>query len=199
MIGPKNFYVTVLPRVLPLLPVDIMCERDNLCLIIDLDGFTVENKFEARELGYYSWQGDRGSRHFDVKTAWRKLSDQDKRTAKYVMHTIVGLPYRPAEQERPVYHCRDVNRRIKELYKEFRTEFRTVVGFKGGTAEKSALIACKIPYKNLEDWGCPKYDRLPHPPDDVGCGYHKDPSYHHCPQLECEAFWKWTRQHVFCD
>lgn len=55
MIGLKNFYVIVLLCVLFFLFVDIMCERDNLCLIIDLDGFIVENKFEVRELGYYSW------------------------------------------------------------------------------------------------------------------------------------------------
>ena len=50
--------------------------RGQLCLIIDLEGFPVNNDFEVREMGYYSWRGDRGSHFFDVRTPYSKTGKQ---------------------------------------------------------------------------------------------------------------------------
>ena len=36
-----------------------------------------------------------------------------------------------------------------------------VVAYKGGTLEKKLLIQLQIPYVNLEDFGCPKFEYLP--------------------------------------
>ena len=170
--------------------------RDNLCLIIDLEGFHIGNHFEERELGYYSWRGDRGSFFFDVRTPYAKTSQRDRRTIHRVTRLITGLPYQATESEIPLHHPKALRGIVKALYKEFRTEFRTVVGFKGGTLEKSVLLDCKLPYMNIEDWGCPKYDALrdDNADVDIGCGNHADPSIHHCPQVECETFWNWTRK-----
>ena len=165
---------------------------DNLCLIVDLDGFFVDGRFQPRELGYYSWQGDRGVHFFDVTTPYKKLNKKDRATVSYVSKHIIGLPYRPSDGERPVHHPRALRGILQRLYKEFRTEFRTVVGYKGGHYEKELLMAYNIPHFNIEQWGCPKYDVL-HCCDDPGCGNHKDISVHHCAQLECETFWNWTR------
>ena len=177
--------------------------RDELCLIIDLEGFTVRNQFQVRELGYYSWQGDRGSYFFDVTIPYKRLRDREKPQIHYVTRCISGLPYRPAQCERPVHHQRALRGLLRHLYREFRTDLRTVVGFKGGHFEKDVLIDLKIPYKNIEQWGCPKYDDLRHTmindDVDVGCGCHQDPTIHHCPQVECELFWKWTRDNVFAN
>lgn len=178
--------------------------RDELCLILDLEGFTVGKEFQVRELGYYSWQGDRGSYFFDVTTPYKRVKDNEKKQIHYVSRCISGLPYRPAPCERPVHHQRAVRGLVRRLYREFRTDVRTVVGFKGGHFERDILLAAKIPYRNIEDWGCPKYDRLrdqitvTSDTIDVGCGCHQDPTIHHCPQVECELFWKWTRNNVFC-
>lgn len=165
---------------------------DLLCLIIDMEGFFVPKGFQARELGYYTWMGDKGSYFFDVVTPYRKLTYKDKQVVHHVMNAIMGLPYRPADCERPVHHQRDLPGVVRRLYDEFRTEFRTHVGFKGGHVEKDLLLSLNIPYIDLEQWGCPKFDKLPRPLG-VGCGCHANAETHHCPQLECEAFWTWTR------
>ena len=174
---------------------------DELCLIIDLEGFTIQGEFQVRELGYYSWQGDRGGCFFDVTVPYRKLNKRDRSTVALVTQHVSGLPYRPSPKERPVFHRRDLKREIRRLYREFSTDVRRVVGFKGGHFEKDILVALKIPYKNIEEWGCPRYDEIRHSvidtSNDVGCGCHKHPETNHCPQVECEVFWEWTRRHVF--
>ena len=161
-------------------------------MIIDLDGFHLKDKFHVRELGYYSWMGDSGSHFFDVHKRYRELDKQERAVVKRVCRDIIGLPFRARPCETPHHHVRNVKNIVKDLYKEFRTEFRTVVGFKGGTIEKDLLISCQIPYVDLEKWGCPKYDCLPRP-EGCGCGFHEDPKVHHCPQMECESFWNWSR------
>ena len=169
--------------------------RDDLCLLLDMDGFFLgkKHKFHVRELGYYSWNGDNRSFFFDVKLRYKDLSDTDKKTVHHVSKDIIGLPYKPSESERPVYHPRNLKPLVKRLYKEYRTEFRTKVGFKGGKIEKELLEACQIPYTDIETWGCPKYERLPKP-EGVGCGCHSNPETNHCPMMECESFWNWTRE-----
>ena len=168
-------------------------EKDMLCLIIDLEGFVVNNQFQTRELGYYTWQGDKGVYFFDVTIPYRQLSQKDRGTVAYVSKCITGLPYRPNDCERPVHHQRALKGVVKQLFCEFRTDFHTHVGFKGGHFERDLLMECGIPFINIENWGCPKYDDLPKYFKGPGCGCHADPEHHHCPQSECEAFWTWTR------
>lgn len=90
--------------------------QDELCLILDLEGFIVGKEFQVRELGYYSWQGDRGSYFFDVTTPYKRLQDNEKKQIHYVSRCISGLPYRPAPCERPVHHQRAVLGLVTHLY-----------------------------------------------------------------------------------
>ena len=166
--------------------------RDNLCLIIDVDGFVVGGDFQVREIGYRSWCGDNNGFFFDVTLPYKKLTDKEKRTVHYVSKHIVGLPYRPRDCERPVHHQGALRGIIKSLYREFRTEQRNKIGYKGGNLEKKILLDLNIPSFNIELWGCPKYKQLPLP-EHPGCGCHDNPDVNHCPRRECEAFWTWTR------
>ena len=168
--------------------------RDELCLLIDMDGFFLGKKhnFHVRELGYYSWNGDNRSFFFDVRLKHKDLSDKDKVTVKHVCRNIMGLPLKPSPSEKPVYHPRNLKQLVKRLYKEYRTEFRTKVGFKGGKIEKELLLSSSIPYTDIETWGCPRYEQLPKPKRE-GCGCHSNPETNHCPMMECESFWNWTR------
>ena len=170
-------------------------ERDLLCLIIDLDGFVVRNSFQTRELGYYTWQGDKGVHFFDIdhRYTYQKIRQKDRATIDYVSKCVTGLPYRPAQCERPVYQQKDLRKVIRNLYLEFRTEQRTHIGFKGGHFEKDLLRDLSIPYVDIEEWGCPKYDDLAVTKRPDGCGCHSDDERFHCAQAECEAFWNWTR------
>ena len=66
-----------------------------------------------------------------------------------------------------------------------------VVGYKGGTLEKKLLIQLQIPYVNLEDFGCPKFEYLPeYYFSPVHCGCHLNSRFH-CSMAECHAFMRW--------
>ena len=49
---------------------------------------------------------------------------------------------------------------VKKLYDTYKTPTRTYVAYKGGTLEKDLLDRLNIPCWNLEEAGCPKFERL---------------------------------------
>ena len=66
-----------------------------------------------------------------------------------------------------------------------------MVAYKVGTSEKKLLIQLQIPYVNLEDFGCPKFEYLPEyyfSPVHSGC--HLNGRFH-CSMAECHAFMRW--------
>ena len=38
--------------------------RNSVCLVIDLEGFSLQKKFQVREMGYYSWNEHFGRHAF---------------------------------------------------------------------------------------------------------------------------------------
>ena len=87
---------------------------------------------------------------------------------------------------------------IRRLYRDFATEQRTRIAFKGGNIEKSFLLDLHISYLDLERYGCPKFDdlRAIMPADEElteGCDCHSMPSKHHCAMMECQAFMRWYK------
>ena len=60
--------------------------KDRLCLVIDLEGFFVQKKFQVREIGYYF-----GRHAFFQPATLRDLSHKDKKTVKFAKHKIHGL------------------------------------------------------------------------------------------------------------
>ena len=165
---------------------------DNLCLLIDLDGYHLSKKFQVRELGFRSWCGDSGSHFFRPSIPYEALNVKERKTVQHVNTSLIGLPFHPGPSENPVHFQRVLKPIVKQLYAEFRTDVRGVVGFKGGSIERALLKECGIPHQDIEQWGCPRFDQLP-TPDNKGCGCHKNIKGVHCPQIECEAFWNWTR------
>ena len=132
--------------------------QDNVCLVIDLEGFHVQDAFQHRELGYHSWQGDAGSQAFFQRVEYRDLGARDRRTVGIVRRKIHGLSYQPSEAEDPT-HPRNLRGLLRRLYREFATEHRTVVAYKGGTVEKQLLSDSGLTGLNLESLGCPKKRR----------------------------------------
>ena len=172
--------------------------QDNVCLVIDLEGFYVQGVFKPRELGYHSWRGDAGRQAFFQRVKYRDLCPKDRKTVGVVRCKIHGLSYQPTAAEDPT-HPRNLRSLLRRLYWEFATEHRTVVDYKGGTVEKTLLLDSGLPGLNLESLGCPKYDELRGQDllrdkrEDLlpSCGFHADPTLHHCPVIECHAFWLW--------
>ena len=130
--------------------------KNSVCLvIIDLEGFFVKNKFQVREMGYYSWDEHFDRHAFFQPAALKNLSHKDKKTVNFAKHNIHGLTYQPRYQE-GAYEHDEVDIVLLRLYSQFKTEKRTVVAYKGGHVEKDL----NIPFLDLETWGCPKYEQL---------------------------------------
>ena len=175
---------------------DVAC-TDQVCLIIDIEGLHLaDGRFQCRELGYCSWLGDVGRVAFNPLKRFSRLNPKEEKRWRFVYREIHGLSYRPhPEKEEVVFNPRTF---IKHLFWEFATEQRTHIAFKGGNIEKSYLVDLHIPYLNLEDYGCPKYDflRTIMPPEEElneGCGQHAIPNKHHCAMEECQAFMRWYK------
>ena len=174
--------------------------RDELCFILDLEGFFINKTFHVRELGYYTWNEEHGRHAFRIPVPRQDLAQKDKQTVNFVIRKIHGLSYQPSQAEHP-QHPRVVPRMVQDLYGDYSTLDRTVVGYKGGHVEKDLLNKLNIPSLNLETMGCPKYDVLRN--DDLkfvnllpSCGFHKDDTRHHCPVTECHAFYLWYKSEV---
>lgn len=173
--------------------------QDNLCFILDLEGFYINKTFYARELGYFTWNQEHGRHAFFVPVSYKTLCDKDKRTVNFVISKIHGLSYQPSQTEH-AQNPRILGTLIKDLYQDYSTAERTVVGYKGGHVEKDVLTQLNIPSLNLETVGCPKYDVLKYQtPFQLlipSCGFHADDSTHHCPVTECSAFWHWYKSEI---
>ena len=168
--------------------------RDYLCFILD------NKTFHVRELGYYTWNEEHGRHAFRIPVPYKDLALKDKQTVNFVINKIHGLSYQPSQAEHP-QHPRIVLRMVQDLYQDYRTPDRTVVGYKGGHVEKDLLNKLNIPSLNLETLGCPKYDvlrneNLKYTNLLTSCGFHKDDTRHHCPVTECHAFYLWYKSEI---
>ena len=56
--------------------------------------------------------------------------------------------------------CRKRDKDVFALWERFKTPKQCVVAYKGGTLDKKLSIQLQIPYVNLEDFGCPKFEYL---------------------------------------
>ena len=74
-------------------------KQDDLCFILDLEGFFINKTLHAREVGYYTWNTDA----FHILMPYQELND--KRTVNFVIKMIQGLRYQPTPAE-PVQRLR---------------------------------------------------------------------------------------------
>ena len=162
--------------------------HDDVCLVIDMEGFHVGGRFQCRELGYCSWLGDAGRLAFKPFKPFHHLTPEERRGVTYVKQRIHGLSYRPDPRGGEEVHS-STRTVIRRLYRDFSTEHRHRVAFKGGHLEKDVLLSLNLPYLDLETLGCPKFDVLRDSNEDneklwEGCEWHAIPSSHHCAMAE---------------
>ena len=62
--------------------------KNSVCLVIDLEGFFVQKKFQVREMGYYSWDEHFDCHAFFQPAALKNLSHRDKKTVNFAKHNI---------------------------------------------------------------------------------------------------------------
>lgn len=173
---------------------------NDICLCIDLDGFRLEDDFIVREMGWCDKSClHMGFHHYSHNHKWSTLSKKEQRTVNYVRDMVTGLTFkpRPVEFQRQSIELQaSVVKDVFVLWERFKTPKQSVVAYKGGTLEKKLLIQLQIPYVNLEDFGCPKFEYLPeYYFSPVHCGCHLNSRFHCC-MAECHAFMRWFNKNT---
>ncbi|GBL85504.1 hypothetical protein AVEN_34668-1 [Araneus ventricosus] len=167
---------------------------DEVCCIIDFDGFQVADQFLVREFGYIDINSSTGnSIRFDLRPYEKDITPTEWRRIAYVTKQITGLPFHPKENEETA-PLRLLKCKVIAVHNLYRTGDKTVVAYKGGNVEKDLLQRLSIPYLNLEDYGCPKFDILKNQQTYENCGYHIKAK--HCSQAEVTAFRNWMLENI---
>ena len=78
--------------------------RDDLCFILDLEGFFINKTFHVRELGYYTWNEEHRRHAFRIPVPRQDLAQKDRQTVNFVIRKIHGLSYQPSQAEHPPNH-----------------------------------------------------------------------------------------------
>ena len=169
-----------------------LAELHRVCLILDLDGFTIGDQFYCRELGWVNRGNECGNCKFKMPCRFRDLNDADRRGAIFVSKFVIGLPFDSRPEEYPI-DCKDLAKVVEDLYLKSKSEKRNLVAFKGGHVEKDLLESLGTPSINLEHFVGPRYHELVQTGYEQasGCGQHKAGENIHCPTDECRAFFKW--------
>ena len=145
-------------------------------------------------MGYCSWQGDSGLMAFPPFKPYRTLTIAERKHVKDLARRLHGLSYQPHDDEAvavcPLHF-------LRKLYREFATEHRRCVAFKGGHIEKDLLLHLHVSYLDLESIGCPRYDdlRCQETPQET-CGWYDNADLHHCAMAEFVTFFEWYKRFV---
>lgn len=172
----------------------------EVCLVVDFDGFYVDKKFYAREMGFSSLTKDYyGSFRFKLNHLYGSLTEKDWQCVKYTTNFIHGLSFRSLPWENELFRVENLKDLLRNEYLYSKTAEKYRVAFKGGHLEKDVLEEMEIPHVNLEDFGCPKFERLEFSLKNFDdCGYHvkhKKGISVHCPMVEARAFAEWVKDH----
>jgi len=175
-----------------------MAGLDQICMILDLDGYQVNHQpFIVREMGIYSLPYGSFSWPLENRLPYLSLEKRDRQRVNYVYHHVHGLRFESTKQENSLpQHM--VKPMIEAAFHRSKSQDQYVVAYKGGHVEKDLLNELHIPSVNLEDYGCPKVDKLLamgfNP--ECGCGHHAKPTLH-CPKQETWLFYQWMIQHMW--
>jgi hypothetical protein len=168
----------------------------NIAAVIDMDGFFVNKSFFCKELGFLS-VGDATAQSFffDTGLQWNDPTPKDQRACRYVQKYIHKLPFGvPVGVD--ALPLSSLPKIISQLYRNVRQNSRSTIAYKGGIYERDLLARLNIPALDLQDYGCPKAEKLF---DQLvwleTCGKHtENAAYQHCAKVEVEAFAIWLEK-----
>lgn len=175
---------------------------NRVCCIIDMEGFQlVGRRFLVRELGFIGVNSHSAdSIAFDLSPYEKLLNNHDRKTMDYVTKNISGLPFHPSVGEETV-PLTLLSSKVTAIHHLYRNQNKDLLAFKGGNIERNFLRRLNIPYLDLQDYGCPKFDELKKDRIFKTCGYHTDETLH-CPQAEVTALglgcWKIFHRNARC-
>ena len=176
--------------------ITMACKVSEIVAVIDMDGYRIQNKFLCKEMGLLK-VGDTEAKSlfFDINLRWDDLTHKDRRACKYVQTHIHKLPFGvPAGVD--ALPLSSLPKIISQLYENVRQNSRSAIAYKGGIYERDLLARLNIPALDLQDYGCPKAEKLF---DQLvwleTCGKHtENAAYQHCAKVEVEAFAMWVEK-----
>ena len=168
------------------------CALERICLIIDMEGYFLP-KFYACELGYANYLGCFGQHFYEMPMKYTHLLPSQVKQVVYVTRRIHGLSFTPTHFENAKPQDQ-LALDVTNLYKQYRTNQKMVVAYKGGHIEKDLLNQLEIPSVNLEEFGCPKVEELMHlgcRQEVWDCGHHTVTGIVHYSVAECRILQDW--------
>lgn len=165
---------------------------NKVCGIIDFSGSNYRGNFLVREVGMVGigrrFRRAKGEvydfRPFIISMA-EDFSPQRKRRKTF----------RYRRRRMKIFDLDDLEDRLLHFYDTVRTRRRDVIAYKGGIIERDILEDLGIPYLNLEDLGCPRWDDMQSRKyEELSCEYHGRRNLH-CPISEVASFKKWYVDH----
>jgi hypothetical protein len=168
----------------------------NIAAVIDMDGFLSTKVFSEKNWVFMS-VGDATAHSFffDTGLQWNDLMPKDQRACRYVQKYIHKLPFGvPVGVD--ALPLSSLPKIISQLYGNVRQNSRSNIAYKGGIYERDLLPRLNIPALDLQDYGCPKAEKLF---DQLvwleTCGKHtENAAYQHCAKVEVEAFVIWLEK-----
>lgn len=171
--------------------------------IIDVDGFTVNNKFKVKELGFY----DRDHEELDLKYyrvgEYSLLSSKDQFQARWVKNHVHGLEYKDFPGDEPE---ENIHYLLWGVAKDA-INSGSYIGYKGGQYEANLLkrLGFSEVAVNIETFGVKKFSEIVGEYqdflEDSVCMRHslvidkksKQYTTPHCPRLEVLCFHKYLK------
>jgi hypothetical protein len=136
-----------------------MDRSDQICAIIDAQGYTINGVFYPREVGISPMNNDL-TYSFNVRLPFCEhlLSERENYAVKYCEKYIHGLPLNPYALSNNVDYdkLKDV---LNKLYNKFKRNDCDVFGVRNPQFEK-VLTKFEIPCVNLDTIGCPSLRNL---------------------------------------
>ena len=163
---------------------------------MDMDGYLVGKKFYCKELGIIKvGESEAKSFFFDIGLRWNELSQEEKQRCCFVRKKIHKLPFGVPREVKAI-PISDLGTIVENFYREVRIDSNSTIAYKGGHYERDLLASLKIPFVNLECFGCPKAEKLFSNLIWVEtCGKHLEANaYEHCAKVEVEAFAHWLQE-----
>ena len=123
------------------------------------------------------------------------LIPSTKTTVTWVMRNIHGMKFEDGPGDLAQEDLTKVLQHIQAI--GITESGRSAIGYKGGHIERDALRKACIPHYNIEDVGCPTYNKLFRMYDVISaptCGLHcycREGVTVHCPVAETALFRKW--------
>lgn len=154
----------------------------KVCLIITVDGFMVDGRFNTRELSYDlpGKQISASSISFCCDFPTQRAEEIQ---AEFLFRNLHGLPVAGGVMAQTM-----VPFVLSDLYETHKSKKRPLVAIKGNQHAQALLTGLQIPFIDLEKQGCPRFELLPLVQGST-CGQHKFEK--RCGREQVRAYRQW--------